>query len=187
MGYPKIILIILFTWFTGRVCAQTTAGSRIRYLKPGEKVRLTALPASGYQWFLNGQPIPGASAAEYLAVNEGSYTLQVYNELGCPSEISDPVVISLIRSLDLKIPDVITPNADGKNDYFVIKGLERYAENELIILNRWGNHVFEERKYNQRWNGNGLSEGTYFYLLRVKDESGQWQVFKGYITLIRPK
>ncbi|RXK83556.1 T9SS type B sorting domain-containing protein [Filimonas effusa] len=89
--------------------------------------------------------------------------------------------------LAVHIPNVITPNGDGVNDQLIIKGLEQYAENELIILNRWGNHVFEQKRYMHNWDGNGLSEGTYFYLLRIKDRSGQWQELKGYVTLVRPK
>ncbi|MBO9733008.1 MAG: gliding motility-associated C-terminal domain-containing protein [Chitinophaga sp.] len=88
--------------------------------------------------------------------------------------------------LPLHIPNAITPNGDGVNDVFVISGLEQYPENELTILNRWGNHVFEQKGYTQNWSGKGLNEGTYFYLLRVKDGNGRWQEFKGYITLLKP-
>ncbi|NLR62082.1 T9SS type B sorting domain-containing protein [Chitinophaga polysaccharea] len=88
--------------------------------------------------------------------------------------------------LPLHIPNAITPNGDGINDVFVVSGLEQYPENELTILNRWGNHVFEQKGYTQNWSGKGLNEGTYFYLLRVKDGTGRWQEFKGYITLLKP-
>lgn len=89
--------------------------------------------------------------------------------------------------LAVHVPNVITPNGDGMNDQLIIKGLDQYGDNELIILNRWGNHVFEQKRYMQNWDGKGLSEGTYFYLLRIKDRAGQWQELKGYVTLLRPK
>ncbi|HYH55402.1 MAG TPA: gliding motility-associated C-terminal domain-containing protein, partial [Anseongella sp.] len=85
----------------------------------------------------------------------------------------------------LWVPNVITPNGDGKNDRLVIPGLGNYGENELVILNRWGNHVFEQKGYQDSWTGEGLSEGTYYYLLRVRTAGGAWQAFKGYITLVR--
>lgn len=88
--------------------------------------------------------------------------------------------------LALHIPNVITPNGDGMNDRFVVEGLDNYSDNEITILNRWGNHVFEQKRYQQNWDGKGLNAGTYFYLLKVKDSAGRWQVFKGYITLLRP-
>lgn len=89
--------------------------------------------------------------------------------------------------IGLHIPNVITPNGDGNNDRLIITGLDNYSDNEMIILNRWGNHVFEQRPYQQQWTGEGLTEGTYFYLLRIRDSAGRWQEFKGYVTLIRPK
>ena len=86
---------------------------------------------------------------------------------------------------DLIIPNVFTPNADGKNDTFNIPGLERYPENELSIFNRWGSAVLEKKPYKNDWDGSQLSEGTYFYLLKVKMANNTWEVYKGFVTIIR--
>ncbi|WP_298735435.1 gliding motility-associated C-terminal domain-containing protein [uncultured Chitinophaga sp.] len=87
---------------------------------------------------------------------------------------------------DLKIPTLFTPNGDGRNDVFEIRGLQQYAENELVIFNRWGNEVYRRQNYQHNWKGDGLSEGTYYYLLRIKKTNGSgWEVLKGYTTLIR--
>jgi len=83
-----------------------------------------------------------------------------------------------------KIPNTFTPNGDGLNDVFVVKGLDQYSENELIIFNRWGNQVYVKRNYTNNWTGENLDEGTYYYILRVRMED-DWKTFKGYITLIR--
>ena len=86
----------------------------------------------------------------------------------------------------LFIPNLYTPNGDGNNDVFEIRGLELFAENDITIVNRWGNEVFKAGNYQNNWTGEGLNEGTYYYLLRVRETTGgEWQVFKGYITLIR--
>jgi gliding motility-associated-like protein len=86
----------------------------------------------------------------------------------------------------LVIPNLYTPNGDGTNDTFEIRGLELFAENDLVIVNRWGNEVFKATNYRNNWTGEGLNEGTYYYVLRIKENSSSsWQVFKGYITLIR--
>ncbi|RZL64199.1 MAG: T9SS type B sorting domain-containing protein, partial [Pedobacter sp.] len=89
-----------------------------------------------------------------------------------------------IFALDTR-PNVITPNGDGKNDTWVVDGLELYPENTLAIYNRWGNEVYHSTGYKNDWSGNGLKEGTYYYLLKVKDPKGVWMVTKGYITLLR--
>ncbi|WP_316794364.1 gliding motility-associated C-terminal domain-containing protein [Pedobacter frigoris] len=83
------------------------------------------------------------------------------------------------------IPNVFTPNGDGKNDTFEIPGLDKYVENEMTIINRWGSTVYQKKGYKNDWDGSSLNEGTYFYLLKLKSASNKWEVYKGYITLIR--
>jgi gliding motility-associated-like protein len=91
-----------------------------------------------------------------------------------------------INGTDLFIPNLFTPNGDGINETFEIRGLDRFAENDLVIVNRWGNEVYKSTHYRNDWTGEGLNEGTYYYLLRIKEKPGApWQVFKGFITLIR--
>lgn len=85
----------------------------------------------------------------------------------------------------LMIPDIITPNGDGKNDLFVIPGLSDYQSNELVVMNRWGSPVYRKSGYLQDWGANGLSDGTYFYVLKVKTANSDWQELKGYITVLR--
>lgn len=87
----------------------------------------------------------------------------------------------------LTIPNVFTPNGDGVNDTFIIPGLGQYTDNELTIINRWGNHVYQKTNYNNEWTGDGLLEGTYYYILRAKNPSGDWETYKGYVTLLRKR
>jgi len=89
-------------------------------------------------------------------------------------------------STTLFVPNLFTPNGDGVNDTFEIRGLELFVENEITIFNRWENEVFRAKNYQNNWTGEGLNEGTYFYVLRVKEiQGGDWKVFKGYITLVK--
>ncbi|MEX6690727.1 gliding motility-associated C-terminal domain-containing protein [Danxiaibacter flavus] len=87
----------------------------------------------------------------------------------------------------LKIPNVITPNGDGFNDKFVIKNLEAYKENELVIFNRWNNIVYNKKNYTQDWTGQNLNAGTYFYILKVKDADNKWHSYNGYVMLMLNK
>ncbi len=87
--------------------------------------------------------------------------------------------------VDIMIPNVFTPNGDNKNDTFIIPGLDKYEANELTIMNRWGATVYNKKGYKNEWTGEGLSEGTYYYLLKVKTMANKWEVYKGYITLLR--
>ncbi len=74
---------------------------------------------------------------------------------------------------DVELPTGFTPNNDGKNDYFVIKGIEEYADNTFEVYNRWGNRVYEKSGYSNEWdgvnqNGEPLPEGTYFIIFKIR-------------------
>lgn len=84
------------------------------------------------------------------------------------------------------IPNVFTPNDDGKNDFFVVPGIDKY-ENEVTIINRWGGTVYYSKAYKNDWKGEGLNEGTYYYVIKVKPAGGKWEVHNGYVTLLRAK
>jgi gliding motility-associated-like protein len=103
--------------------------------------------------------------------------------------LSNPATVTLeIPLLSLTVPNLFTPNGDGRNDAFEIRGLDQYTQSELIIVNRWGNEVYRSKgaAYPNNWDGSGLSEGTYYYLLKVKkDSASDWEVQKGYVTLMR--
>lgn len=87
----------------------------------------------------------------------------------------------------LVISNVFTPNGDGVNDTFVIPGLETYSDTELTIINRWGNTVYQKTNYKNDWDGSGLAEGTYYYVLKAKNKAGVWDTYKGYLTLLRTR
>lgn len=89
---------------------------------------------------------------------------------------------------NIKIPNVITPNGDGKNDALIIEGTDLYKENILAIFNRWGNQVYRSAGgYNNTWSGEGLSEGTYYYVLKLVSTEGKLEQVTGWITLLRNK
>ena len=88
----------------------------------------------------------------------------------------------------VEVPNAITPNGDGKNDYLQIDNLSFYPNNELLIFNRWGETVFQAKPYNNDWSGNNqtnspLPVGTYYYLLRLDVNNGK--ILKGDITILR--
>ena len=90
------------------------------------------------------------------------------------------------------IPEGFSPNGDGINDLFVIRGIMNFPSNQFKIFNRWGDLVFEASPYENKWDGRSTSSlnvggdtlpvGTYFYVLDLKDGS---DVFNGTIYLNR--
>jgi gliding motility-associated-like protein/uncharacterized repeat protein (TIGR01451 family) len=86
--------------------------------------------------------------------------------------------------LEIKIPNVFTPNNDGFNDLLEIKGIEFFPNNRLLIINRWGVQVYKADNYQNDWNGSGLNEGVYFYTFSWKENIINKEL-TGYITIIR--
>ncbi|WP_421939937.1 DUF7507 domain-containing protein [Pedobacter sp.] len=115
---------------------------------------------------------------------EDTFTYKVKDAYGYETNVASVTLTA--NFIGINVPNLFTPNGDGINDTFEIRGLNQFQENEIRIINRWGNEVFHTNGYQNNWTGEGLNEGTYYYLLRVrKAGNAQFEVLKGYITLIR--
>jgi gliding motility-associated-like protein len=86
-----------------------------------------------------------------------------------------------------KIPNTFSPNDDGSNDTWIIPGIENYPNNRMIIMNRFGDVLYESSSYStiNAWsgvrNGNVMPDGVYYYLLDL----GNGTLKKGTISIIR--
>ncbi|EFK55836.1 conserved repeat protein [Sphingobacterium spiritivorum ATCC 33861] len=89
-----------------------------------------------------------------------------------------------VSPLPLHIPNVFTPNGDGQNDKFEIEGIERFDRVEMTIINRWGNEVYRNSRYDNNWVGEGLNEGTYYYIIETHKGSTK-QLHKGWVLIKR--
>lgn len=101
-----------------------------------------------------------------------------------------PTLVEL-PDVDLFIPEVFTPDGDGKNDFFVIKGISG-RNVKLTVFNRWGNMVYQNATYDNTWDGvpnvsgfimgsGKLPQGTYYYIVEFED--GKDETVKGYVVL----
>ena len=100
---------------------------------------------------------------------------------------------ALLRVRDCEIPNVFTPNNDGQNDNFRIRGLDGLMGSKLVIYNRYGAKVFQDEtksdaEFELVWNGrhnngNPAAEGTYQWVLIRPDGISD----RGQLTLIRQR
>ena len=123
-------------------------------------------PASGAAASINS----GVLSINYSGLNFAGtdlITIQVCDVFGeCTQQQFEIVVIG-----ELEIFNAVSPNNDGKNDFFKIEYIEILEpENTVTIYNRWGSKVFEVKNYSEanafrglNQNGNELPSGTYFY------------------------
>ncbi len=117
------------------------------------------------------------------------YYLTVKNELGCVDYDSLYLLVKDKPFSLLDIPNVITPNGDGYNDVWHIGALDRYPDNEVRIINRWGSEVFYQKNYQQNWAGTYKNDpspgGSYYYIIKIKNNAGEVASFDGPITILR--
>ena len=117
------------------------------------------------------------------------YYLTVEDDKGCTDFDSIYIMVREKPVSNINIPNVITPNGDGFNDVWYIPDLELYPDNNVRIINRWGDQVFYEAPYQQKWggtwNGEPLPAATYYYIIHIKDQLGNSAEFNGPITVIR--
>jgi gliding motility-associated-like protein len=129
-----------------------------------------------------------------LKTNSSTIISAIANsQYGCIDTASIPVNAYYLSHISL--PNVFTPNGDGKNDYFyVIAGKEVTQVKLFRIMNRWGATVFNKsgtlpNSYIDGWdgtyNGKPAEAGTYIYQLIVLLSDGRTETYKGNITLLR--
>jgi gliding motility-associated-like protein len=116
-----------------------------------------------------------------LSSGENKFLWTVTNGF-CP--ISHDTVLITVNGF--VIPTLITPNMDGKNDYFVLRGLATLGKTELIIFDRRGVQVYRNMNYDNLWNGvdynnKPLPDDTYFYIIKTANGKS----ISGYVVIRR--
>ncbi|MES2761398.1 MAG: PKD domain-containing protein [Bacteroidota bacterium] len=126
--------------------------------------------------FCNGAAATVPSSITYYAI--------VANEFGCVAK--DSVEIKVTPTL--YIPNSFSPNGDGINDIFKPE-YSGYVEIELLIFDRWGEHIFKTNDLDGGWNGTyknvNCELGVYTYKLTAKDIASNTLEKVGHVTLLR--
>ena len=162
----------------------------------GDNVNLNATrPEFGYGYWtsLSAGPQIADSTKAFTAVTGIAYGLNSFLWTVVNGTCRDSVVVNITRrdTLDclprVELPTAFSPNFDGSNDYLVIKGLDEYPDNEVLIYNRWGQLVYSTAGYRNDWygldrNGYPLADGTYFVIVKVNYIN---KVYNTYIDLRR--
>ncbi len=89
------------------------------------------------------------------------------------------------------LPDLITPNGDGKNDRFDVGNLDRYPHASLTVINRWETVVYTAAPYPGDWDGTHqatgqpLPSGTYYIIFRFDDTDPASPTVQQALTILR--
>jgi gliding motility-associated-like protein len=139
------------------------------------------------QLSLTGSHSPGYRFPK--GVTEVVYTAS--DELKNKSFCNFKVIVSPPKII-VDIAKVVTPDGNGINDYLIIENIEKYKENGIVIVDRWGSTIFKADGYDNdkiSWKGTNQSgslapTGTYFYSMSI--QYGEQSVQQtGFIELIR--
>ena len=166
-----------------------------------------------WTWDFGDEIVTNDIIPTHIYSSEGNYTVS-YNyttKFGCPG--TDSIKVAVLP-VNLITPSLLTPNGDGKNEKFIVKyddgsnsnnGGQKfsnafnddeldqfdplntyYLTTELVIFNRWGEKIYEDKDYKNDWGAEGLVDGTYFYFIVCV---GQWEdyTYKGsFLVLTSP-
>ncbi|MCG9794056.1 gliding motility-associated C-terminal domain-containing protein, partial [Flavobacterium algicola] len=171
-------------------------GSPIPVLNPGE-VNTTAYYAD---YALTQDDINNGSV-ENQAIVEGTSPkgVVVTDRSDNADNVGDEPTVLGVTGCVIEPLTAVSPNGDGDNDIFYIRGLECFPDNTVEIYNRWGVLVFERTNYNNNdrafkgvsegrvtvSQGAELPEGTYFYVLKYKDSESNGRQKAGYLYINR--
>jgi gliding motility-associated-like protein len=154
----------------------------------GEENGYLTVSASGGQGGFSYTWNNGTNGQTNSGIDAGNYTVTVTDAAGC--SVNQLFDLGCKELIPIVVPQLVTPNNDGKNDTWIIQNIEQYPEIKVWVYNRWGNLVYESQPYLNDWNGyyteganvNGpLPASTYFYLIDTMKKSQD--PIKGYLEI----
>lgn len=109
-----------------------------------------------------------------------------------PYALDIRVVSPLEGNISSLIPNIFTPNNDGRNDFFKINAdhinncFDRF---HIVIYNRWGELVYQSDDFHYKWDGRNqkgklMPDGTYFYIIDGSFREKEFN-YKGSVQIVR--
>ncbi|PSL34586.1 T9SS type B sorting domain-containing protein [Chitinophaga ginsengisoli] len=158
-------------------------------IRLGDYVQLHAINAPDYAW----TPVEGLSCVDCASpvvqpMQRTTYIVTTVTGLNCIKE--DRVTVYVDTRRFLYVPTAFTPNKDGVNDVFRVKG-GGVAIFKMSVYNRWGELIFTSTDFNKGWNGTFgnelLPNGAYVYMIEYAYYGSEKKIYlqRGSVMLIR--
>ncbi|MCA1762008.1 MAG: gliding motility-associated C-terminal domain-containing protein [Flavobacteriales bacterium] len=167
-NYPNGFNLSGFQADDGRILSPVVSGGTTPYF---------------YEWG-SDNGYESSSGDNQLNLMAGNYFLVVKDDNMC----TDTAFIELTQPIPIELPNGISPNGDGFNDALLVRGLEDFPNNRLLVFNRWGNQIYEESNYRNTspWygvneSGKEVPEGTYFVVVELEGRDN----LRGYLEIRR--
>ena len=152
----------------------------------------TSFYSTSYFWDFGNGDTSSIQDPSNTYFENGDYTVYqfVYNEFGCVDSAFLNISINTVTSdITQLIPNVISPNGDGKNDVWKLEFIQLLYPNATVeIYNQWGQQLFYSEGYSVPWdakyNGELVSEGNYYYVINL-NSGGTEDMFKGALLVFK--
>ena len=125
---------------------------------------------------------------EYSDTGTYFITLLVSNEYQCYDSAAQSIIVQ--PEMLIYIPNAFTPNDDGINDLFMVKG-ELITNFEMAIYDRWGKLIYFTDDFHKPWDGK-VNQGTeyvqqdvYIYSIKIIDFQSKKHFYRGTVTVIK--
>lgn len=168
--------------------ALTAVASTDTTVCPGNPITLSVIADGGagtysYLWedLITLTAFPGNTSVSISPVIDYTVTYRITVTDACGNTAFDEVNVPLRKDCDVIVPNIITPNGDGDNQFLVFENLELFPQPKLEVFNRWGTKVFESDNYQNNWAPVDLNPGVYFFTL----ELGTIDPKKGFFQLMK--
>jgi gliding motility-associated-like protein len=153
----------------------------------GDTVQLIASGAKFYSWspttYLSS---PTSDSTKAFPKESTAYCVVATDENDCTDTLCMNVEVRYCE--DFYIPNAFTPNHDGLNDNFLIKG-SCVSQYSIKIANRWGNVIYASQNDRGHWDGTyknvDQDSGTYYYVAKIDFTNGTQVMLKGDVIIIR--
>ena len=139
---------------------------------------------STVQWS-NEEYLDDENSLTPTAFPEETTTFQVTGEVyGC--EVSDFITVTIAPPIIVYTG--FSPNADGINDYWTLKGIERFPNCQIEVFDRWGQSIYKNVSYAKPWDGTHdgkyLPTGAYYYIIELNSLDVTIAPLNGIVSII---
>ena len=152
---------------------------KIEDLTSINSIQVSATGTGDYVYALDDENSQYQSENLFTNVSAGIHTVYVKDLNGCGITLQEVAILG--------IPNFFTPNQDGFNDYWNIKGVNNIynAKSVIHVFDRYGKLISTLNPLNQGWDGNfegrPLPSDDYWYTIALEDG----RILKGHFTLKR--
>lgn len=162
------------------------AGADMTYNKD-EVMYLNAQGTGALKWIVgDGIVCRDCPNSQIVPSTSGCYIVEATYPNGCKAE--DEVCIEITNEFSVYIPNVFTPNDDGKNDTFLVYGVG-ISNIDVTVFDRWGEELYHEEDQKKGWDGfhNGVlcKNDAYVYKVTFSALDGRKYTKTGHVTLLK--